>query len=201
MNIVQTFNDVDECIDFITDASDEKIFMIIPQVNSIYVLRKDNAEDEHVMKQWFMVKGIFTEITLICETLRQTTHRCEQNSISISYVIFTNVLRNLILNNTFIVYRGQGLSRTDFEKLLKTKDGLISFNNFLSTSQERDVSYAFAESNQVDPDLIGVLFEITIVSSTSSTSFANIRDVSYYQDEEEILISMHSVFRIDKSRK
>jgi len=51
MNIVQTFNDLDECIDFITDFSDEKIFMIIPQVNSIYVLRKDNAEDEHVMKQ------------------------------------------------------------------------------------------------------------------------------------------------------
>ncbi len=177
------------------------IFMIIPQVNSVYVLRKDNAEDEHVMKQWSMVKGIFAEITLICETLRQATHRCEQNSISISYVIFTNVLRNLILNNTFTVYRGQGLSRTDFEKLLKTKDGLISFNNFLSTSQERDVSYAFAESNQVDPDLIGVLFEITIVSSTSSTPFANIRDVSYYQDEKEILFPCIQYSALDKSRK
>ena len=35
----------------------------------------------------------------------------------------------------FIVYRGQGLSTTDFEKLRKTKDGLMSFNNFLSTSK------------------------------------------------------------------
>jgi hypothetical protein len=35
---------------------------------------------------------------------------------------------------SFFVYRGRGLSTTDFDKLQKTKGGLISFNNFLSTS-------------------------------------------------------------------
>ena len=45
---------------------------------------------------------------------------------------------------SFIVYRGQGLSKTDFEKLLKTKGGLMSFNNFLSTSTEQEVSLSFA---------------------------------------------------------
>ena len=34
----------------------------------------------------------------------------------------------------FTVYRGQGISREMFEKLKKTKGGLLSFNNFLSTS-------------------------------------------------------------------
>src|SRR6202044_315265 len=36
---------------------------------------------------------------------------------------------------------------------------------------------------------------------TSSTPFANIGDVSYYQEEEEILFSMHSVFRIGQIKK
>ncbi|CAF1575531.1 unnamed protein product [Rotaria sp. Silwood1] len=43
------------------------------------------------------------------------------------------------------VYRGQGLSLQDFEKVKQTKGGLMSFNNFLSTSRDRDLSLnAFA---------------------------------------------------------
>jgi hypothetical protein len=38
------------------------------------------------MKQWTKVKGVFTEMTSICDILRQATHRCEQDSISISLV-------------------------------------------------------------------------------------------------------------------
>ena len=94
------------------------------------------------------------------------------------------------------VYRGQGLSQTDFEQLRKTQGGLLSFNNFLSASLDREVSFAFAESNQSNPDLIGVLFEIIVNPSISSSPFANIGNVSYYQDENEFLLSMHSVFRI-----
>ena len=33
-------------------------------------------------------------------------------------------------NKTFIVYRGQGMLKEEFEKITKTKDGLISFTNF-----------------------------------------------------------------------
>jgi tetratricopeptide (TPR) repeat protein len=99
-------------------------------------------------------------------------------------------------SDSFTVYRGQGLSQTDFDELMKTKGGLMSFNNFLSTSLDRAVSLAFAESNQCASDLIGVLFEITISPSISTYPFANIRNDSYYHEEEEILFSMHSVFRI-----
>ena len=94
------------------------------------------------------------------------------------------------------VYRGQGLSQGDFERLRKAKDGLISFNNFLSTSCDRDVSLVFAESNQFNSNLIGVLFEIDIDPSTTSTSFVDISEISHYQTEKEYLFSMHSVFRI-----
>ncbi len=99
------------------------------------------------------------------------------------------------------MYRGQGVSPTDFDQMVKTKGGLISFNNLLSTSLDREVSFAFAESNQNDPYLIAILFQITIDPSIPSTPFANIRDVSYYQGEEEILFSMHSIFRIGHIRQ
>jgi tetratricopeptide (TPR) repeat protein len=97
---------------------------------------------------------------------------------------------------SFFVYRGQGLSTADFKKLQKTKGGLMSFNNFLSTSKVREVSLVFAESAFGKNDTAGILFKMNIDSSVSSTPFAAIRDGSYFKAEEEILFSMHTVFRI-----
>jgi tetratricopeptide (TPR) repeat protein len=99
-------------------------------------------------------------------------------------------------SKTFVVYRGQGLSSTDFHQLMNTKGGLLSFNNFLSTSKDRDVSFAFADSNQYNPDFVGILFVMTINPSKSTTPFASINGVSYFQTEDEVLFSMHTVFRI-----
>jgi tetratricopeptide (TPR) repeat protein len=97
---------------------------------------------------------------------------------------------------SFIVYRGQGLSTVDFEKIRKTKGGLISFNSFLSTSKKRDISLEFATNALGKTNTVGVLFQMTIDPSVSSTPFAAIKEVSYFQIEEEILFSMHTVFRI-----
>ncbi|CAF1322944.1 unnamed protein product [Rotaria sp. Silwood1] len=102
---------------------------------------------------------------------------------------------------TFLLYRGQGLQTADFEKITKSKGGLISFNTFLSTSKDRDVSLVFANGALGAPDMVGVLFQMTIDPTKSSTPFASIREVSYYQEEEEILFSMHTVFRIGEVRK
>ncbi|CAF3308162.1 unnamed protein product [Rotaria sp. Silwood2] len=102
---------------------------------------------------------------------------------------------------TFLLYRGQGLQTTDFEKISKSKGGLISFNNFLSISKDRDVSLVFANSALGAPDMVGILFQMTIDPKESSTSFASIREVSYYQEEDEILFSMHTVFRIGEVRQ
>jgi tetratricopeptide (TPR) repeat protein len=102
---------------------------------------------------------------------------------------------------SFIVYRGQGLSYSDFEKLQKTKRGLMSFNNFLSTSKNRDVSLRFAKSASTKTNMVGILFEMSIDSSVSSAPFAFIQEFSYFKKEEEILFSMHTVFRVDEISK
>ncbi|CAF4166637.1 unnamed protein product, partial [Adineta steineri] len=103
--------------------------------------------------------------------------------------------------DTFTVYRGQGLSIENFEQMMKTKGGLISFNNFLSTSEDREVSYAFAESNQANPDLVGILFVMKVDPSQSTSPFASITGISKFQGEEEVLFSMHSVFRIQNIKQ
>jgi tetratricopeptide (TPR) repeat protein len=102
---------------------------------------------------------------------------------------------------SFIVYRGQGLSYSDFEKLQKTKRGLMSFNNFLSTSKNRDVSLHFAKTALTKTNMVGILFQMSINPTVSSAPFASIPGVSYFKKEEEILFSMHTVFRVDEITK
>jgi len=97
----------------------------------------------------------------------------------------------------FTVYRGQALSKTDFEKLQQTKGGLISFNNFLSTTVDPQVSRFYGESNSTAKDMVGILFIITVDPNISSAPFASIKSFSDIEDEDEILFSMHTIFRID----
>ncbi|CAF4251888.1 unnamed protein product, partial [Adineta steineri] len=103
--------------------------------------------------------------------------------------------------DNFTVYRGQGLSTGDFEKMSKTKGGLISFNNFLSTSKVRNISLGFAQNATKNPYQVGVFFVIKIDPSQLTTPFASIAGISKFQGEEEVLFSMHSVFRIQNIKQ
>ncbi|CAF1299682.1 unnamed protein product [Adineta steineri] len=319
VNDINTYTDVDQCFEFIETVVDKKACMIIsgslgqhfvpfvhnmPQIDSIFIFCDNRKHHEQWTKDWPKIKGVFTDITPICEALKEAAHQCEQNAISMSFVgtnkkldqldppfMYTQIIKEIILTiefdqkhiqdyfnycrdvfadnekeiknikqledeyhkktpiywytcqmflypmlnralrlmdgdiitrmgffigdlhrhleqlhreqyagttaaDTFTVYRGQGLSTEDFEKMRKIKGGLISFNNFLSTSKDREVSHAFAESNQANPDLFGVLFVMKVDPSQSTTPFASIAGISHFQEEEEVVFSMHSVFRI-----
>ncbi|CAF1531680.1 unnamed protein product [Adineta steineri] len=319
VNDINTFIDADQCFEFIQKVVDNKVCMIVSdslgqqvvprvhnmsQVDSIFIFCVDKKYHEQWAEDWPKIKGVFIDITLICEALKEAAHQCEQNAMPMSFVgtnkkldqldpsfMYTQILKEIILTikfeqnhiqdyfdychqtfegnktqiehikrlqdeyhnkppiywytcdmflypmlnralrlmngdiitrmgffigdlhrqieelhkeqyagataaNTFTVYRGQGLSTRDFEKMSKTKGGLISFNNFLSASKDRKVSDAFAESNQDNPDLVGILFVMEVDPSRSTSPFASIVGISNFQGEEEVLFSMHSVFRI-----
>jgi hypothetical protein len=104
-------------------------------------------------------------------------------------------------SNTFVVYHAQGLSQADFKQLIKTQGGLFAFNNFLLTSKNRQGSLKFARETMENSDNMGILFVMTVDPFIRSVPFADIRNVSYHQNEEEILFSMHSVFRIGQIKK
>ncbi|CAF1430275.1 unnamed protein product, partial [Rotaria sordida] len=105
--------------------------------------------------------------------------------------------------STFQVFRGQGLSLDDFEKMKQAKGGLMSFNNFLSTSHNRDIALEnFALPAAHNSNNVGILFVMNIdqaICTASSTPFVNVKNVGFYGDkEEELLFSTHTIFRIDK---
>ncbi|CAF4609228.1 unnamed protein product, partial [Rotaria sp. Silwood2] len=132
-----------------------------------------------IMKLGFFIRHLHNHITEL--------HREQQGSMP----------------TKFQVFRGQGMSMEDFEKMKTTKGGLMSFNNFLSTSRNREISFnRFARSATKNPNSVGILFVMNIdtaICTKSSTPFAKVSQVGYYKDkEEEILFSTHTIFRIDR---
>ncbi|CAF1482965.1 unnamed protein product [Adineta steineri] len=319
VNNINTFTDGEECIEFIQTITNNKVCMIVSgslgkyivrhvhdmsQVHTIFIFCNNQEWHNQWTKEWPKIKGVFTDITSICEALKQTAHHCEQNAIPISFVapntkldqldpsfMYTQILKEILLtinfedehikefitycrevfveneyelhnieklerdyhdqrpvwwytgqcflysmlnqalrlmdvdiilrmgffindlhrdiqqlhseqfhgersDKTFTVYRGQCLSKEAFTEMTNTKGGLLSFNNFLSTSKDRDVSLLFAPQVATNPDLVGVLFVISINPTHSTTPFASVIDVSHFHMEDEVLLSMHTVFRI-----
>ncbi|CAF0925874.1 unnamed protein product [Adineta steineri] len=317
VNDINTYTNSDQCLDFIQTIVNNKVCMIISgslgqhtvprmhnmsQVDSIFIFCGNKKYHEQWVKDWPKIKGVFTDITPICEALKETAYQCEQNAIPMSFVgtnkkldqldpsfMYTQILKEIILTikfdqnhiqdyfdycrdafadneeeminikrlenqyhkktpvywytcqmflypmlnralrmmdgdiithmgffigdlhrqieqlhkeqyadataaETFTVYRGQGLSTGDFEQMSKTKGGLISFNNFLSTSTVRTISLGFAQDAARNPDQVGVLFIMKMNPAQSTTPFASIAGISDFQEEEEVLFSMHSVF-------
>ncbi|CAF1228361.1 unnamed protein product [Adineta steineri] len=319
VNDINTFIDGHQCLEFIQTIVDKKVCMIISgslgqhlvprvhnmtQVDSIFIFCGNKKYHEQWTKDWPKIKGVFTDITPICEALKDAAHQCEQNAIPMSFVgtnkkldqldpsfMYTQIIKEIMLTikfnqnhiqdylnycrdafegntkeienikqleseyhnktpiywyscqmflypmlnralrlmdgdiithmgffigdlhrqieqlhlkqyagttaaNTFTVYRGQGLSKGDFEKMSKIKGGLISFNNFLSTSTVRNISLCFAQNAARNPDQVGVLFIMKVNPAQSTIPFASIASISKFQKEEEVLFSMHSIFRI-----
>ncbi|CAF4495892.1 unnamed protein product, partial [Rotaria sp. Silwood2] len=326
---VNTFTDADECIDFINDLKQDRVFMIVSgtlgqttipiihemlQLSTVFIFCANPVRHEEWAKKWPKIKGIFTDIALICKALQQAAQECDQNMILISFIttssesskqsldqldssfMYTQIMKEILLtinfqqhhidefltycrdvfannpnelyhvnelqqeyhkhlpiwwytydcflhwmlnrslrtmearsiirigffirdlhdhiaklhaqqfagkstSNSFIVYRGQGLSKADFDQLIKSEGGLLSFNSFISTTMNLQVSLEFARKAMESSDLIGILFVMKIDPSIASTSFADICDVSYCKQEAEMLFSMHSIFRVGSAEQ
>ncbi|CAF4180770.1 unnamed protein product, partial [Rotaria sordida] len=135
-----------------------------------------------ILKMGFFIRHLHQHITDL--------HREQQSS-------------KVAMPSKFQVFRGQGLSVEAFEKMKKTKGGLMSFNNFLSTSRNREISLeSFARLAAFNTNSVGILFVMSIdtaICTSSSTPFVNVKDIGFYDDqEEELLFSTHTIFRIDR---
>jgi hypothetical protein len=58
----------------------------VAQLHSIFILCENKTEHDQSAKDWPKIKGIFTEISPICEVLKQAAQQCEQNVIPISFI-------------------------------------------------------------------------------------------------------------------
>ncbi|CAF1145924.1 unnamed protein product [Adineta ricciae] len=109
-------------------------------------------------------------------------------------------LSSLPNSDTFQLYRGQFMSRYEFENLQQNIGQLYSTNTFLSTTMDAAVAFEYFSSpgDVQQPDVVNVLFIYTIDTRLRHTKpFASIEKDSCVADEKEVLFCMGTAFRID----
>ncbi|CAF3820338.1 unnamed protein product [Rotaria sordida] len=126
VNTIKTFQDTEECIDYISKLQNEKAFLIISgalcqtvvpcihnmtQLYAIYVFCRKQEKYEEWAKDWSKVKGIFIEIILICNVVQQSARQCDEDSIIITGIsslnkiepsfMYTQLFKEIILEINF----------------------------------------------------------------------------------------------------
>ncbi|CAF1464074.1 unnamed protein product [Didymodactylos carnosus] len=97
------------------------------------------------------------------------------------------------------VFRGQGIHIHELGKKIQNNlGGLLSFNSFLSTSINPKVALMFVTNRS---DIQSVLFEINADYSSDTKPFRNIKKLSMYNEEDEVLFSIATIFRIESITK
>lgn len=99
----------------------------------------------------------------------------------------------------FQLYRGQFMSSDELQLLQNSEGQLISINSFLSTSINREVALCFLSNSPPIDSTTSVIFEIFADPNLENIKpFANITQLSYFAQEQEVLIMLGSIFRIVK---
>jgi tetratricopeptide (TPR) repeat protein len=100
------------------------------------------------------------------------------------------------------LYLSQSISINDFEKLKLNIGGLMCINQFLFANTEQAIALLFIENQNsisIDTNNINVLFEIAISKTIEpNASYANVGSISEFVHEKEYLLSMSSIFRVEK---
>ena len=105
-------------------------------------------------------------------------------------------LRQLPTRDLIRVYRGQAISPDEL-KLIQTNIGhFISMNSFLSASHQRRTALSFLSSVESNAEIDRILFEIDIDLREETKSFSDIDHLSYFKNEDEVLIMLGALFRI-----
>jgi tetratricopeptide (TPR) repeat protein len=101
------------------------------------------------------------------------------------------------MRKTIRVYRGQLIATDELELMKKSVGEFLSMNSFLSTSRDRSIALRFARLTPVVDGAERIIFEIEIDPRLPTKAFADITQSSYFQNENEVLIALGALFRIE----
>ncbi|CAF4698849.1 unnamed protein product, partial [Rotaria socialis] len=91
----------EQCVQFINEIDDGKAFIIssgalgqslvndihsLPKVDAIYIFCGNKTRHESWAKEWPKIRGVFTSIEPICESLKKVAHECDHDSIPMSFI-------------------------------------------------------------------------------------------------------------------
>ena len=102
----------------------------------------------------------------------------------------TNYRRDQTNAPNFRVYRGQILSEQEIEHLRENVGRIVAINGFFATSRNRAVADQFVGN---------AIFEIDVdVQKHPELIFADIANASQFNEEEEVLFDVSTVFRVER---
>lgn len=95
------------------------------------------------------------------------------------------------------VYRGRSMSKIEYEKLKNSIGDLVVTKSFLSTTTRRHVASFYAGTGAQGPDSVPAILHLIINKHRNETkSFARLLYNSEIRSDDEVLISIGTVFRI-----
>ncbi|CAM4895674.1 unnamed protein product [Rotaria socialis] len=100
--------------------------------------------------------------------------------------------------NIIRVYRGQMIGCDELELMKKSIGEFLSMNSFLSTSRNQSTALKFIQCTPKTDGFPRILFEISIDPRLQTKAFADVSQISYFQYEDEVLIMLGALFRIEK---
>lgn len=97
------------------------------------------------------------------------------------------------------VYRGQAITIKDLDFIRNNVGQFVSMQSFLSTSFDRATAFFFAQANaEPSEDNKQIVFQFNIDTRfQNSKPYADIQQLSYFKNEEEVLIMLGAIFRIE----
>ncbi|CAF0769370.1 unnamed protein product [Rotaria sordida] len=111
---------------------------------------------------------------------------------------YENFIRTNVNRNIIRVYRGQLISIDELELMKNNIGEFLSMNSFLSTSHNRLTALEFARTSRRRDNMRAILFEIQINPRLRTKAFTAIDHISYFKNENELLIMLGALFRIEK---
>jgi tetratricopeptide (TPR) repeat protein len=111
---------------------------------------------------------------------------------------YEKFIRTSDTRNIIHVYRGQMIGRDELELMKNSIGEFLSMNSFLSTSRNRSIALHFARLAPVTDDTQRIIFKIEIDPRSQTKAFADITQTSYFKNEDEVLIMLGALFRIEE---
>ncbi|CAF1327090.1 unnamed protein product, partial [Rotaria sp. Silwood1] len=213
VNQVTPCETAEQCIQQLTENQEEISFVIssgaigqhlVPDIhdmaklNAIFIFCGNKQRHQVWAQNWPKIKGVHTTIKHICDKLATAIKQYNQDHMS---EILLEIKHEQQAVQDLVIYCQEQYQGNKKEiKIIKEFQRTYQASNAIWCTNP-DVSLVFAKEALKMTDMVGILFQITIDPTASSTPFASIQEVSYYKEEEEILFTMHTVFRIGEVRK
>lgn len=93
------------------------------------------------------------------------------------------------------------MSNKEFNYFKNIQGNIISINTFLSTTESMEVVLMYAGKYHQNSDRISIGFNIEKDSSINTRPYANISHYSLFTDEEETLLVIGTIFKIENIRQ